>query len=119
MKTGHWLGTIVLGVAFLVAGCKDAATDKSETPEKPGERVEKLIKANFAKMSDEDRPLAEAQKYCAVETDSKLGGMGMPIKVILNGEAVFICCKGCKKMAEKDPDKTLANVKELKAKSGS
>ena len=107
-----------MGIAFVIAGCKDAANDKSTAPEKP-QGVEAQIKANFAKLSDEDRPLAEAQKYCAVETDSKLGGMGTPIKVMLNGEAVFICCKSCEKMAKKDPEKTLANVKELKAKSGS
>ena len=103
-----------------IAGCKDGVSDKGKSPEKPGEPpgAEAQIKANFAKMSDEDRPLAEAQKFCAVEPENKLGSMGMPLKVMLKDQAVFVCCKRCIKMAQADPDKTLTTVKDLKAKSG-
>jgi hypothetical protein len=85
--------------------------------DKDKQEAEKEIKANLAKLSPEDRKLAEAQKYCAVENDDRLGEMGVPIKIMLKDQPVFLCCKGCKKEAEKDPDKTLAKVKELKAKA--
>src|SRR5438105_2693824 len=52
------------------------------------------VKANLAKLSPEDRKLAEKQRYCAVEGDeSRLGAMGPPVKVMVKGKPVFICCK--------------------------
>lgn len=72
-------------------------------------------KVNLAKLSDIDRTLAEAQGYCAV-TSEPLGSMGPPIKVIVNDQPVFVCCKGCEKEAKSHPDRTLPKVAELKAK---
>jgi hypothetical protein len=74
------------------------------------------IKAALAKLGDEDRKLALAQGYCAIEDDHRLGTMGTPVKVIVEGKPVFICCKGCKKDVEKEPKKALAKVDELKKK---
>jgi hypothetical protein len=75
------------------------------------------IKENLAKLSPEDRALAEKQKYCAIQTKSRLGSMDVPVKIMVKGEPVFICCEGCEKAALKDPDKTLQTVKELKEKA--
>jgi uncharacterized protein (TIGR03000 family) len=75
------------------------------------------IAANLAKLSPEDRKLAEAQKFCVIEEDNLLGAMGVPVKITLKGQPVFLCCKGCVDKAQEEPDKTLAKVKELKAKS--
>jgi uncharacterized protein (TIGR03000 family) len=75
------------------------------------------VKVNLAKLSPEDRKLAEAQKYCVVENDTLLGAVGVPIKVMVKDKPVFICCKVCEKETLADPDKTLAKVKELKAKN--
>jgi multidrug efflux pump subunit AcrA (membrane-fusion protein) len=74
------------------------------------------IKENLAKLSPEDRALAVDQKFCAIQNDTLLGEMGVPVKVMLEGQPVFLCCKGCKKEAEADPAKTLAKAKELRAK---
>jgi uncharacterized protein (TIGR03000 family) len=74
------------------------------------------IAANLGKLGPEDRKLAEAQRYCA-EEDSPLGAMGVPVKIMLKGEPVFVCCKGCVEKAQEDPDKTLARVRELKTKN--
>jgi hypothetical protein len=68
----------------------------------------------------DDKKLADTQAYCPVMTDTKLGEMGPPVKVIVKGadgreEPVFVCCKGCKRKALADPDKTLAAVAALKA----
>jgi uncharacterized protein (TIGR03000 family) len=75
------------------------------------------IAANLAELSPEDRKLAEAQKMCP-EEEEPLGAMGVPIKILLKGQPVFLCCKGCIAQARKDPDKTLAKVKTYKEKAG-
>ncbi len=74
-------------------------------------------KANLAKLPPEDRKLAEAQKFCVVESETLLGAVGVPVKVMVKGQPVFLCCKACLKQATADSDKTLAKVKELKAKA--
>jgi uncharacterized protein (TIGR03000 family) len=78
--------------------------------------VQAEIKANLDKLAPEDRKLAEAQGFCAVQENNPLGSMGVPAKVTLKGQTVFLCCPGCREKAERDPDATLARVKELKAK---
>ncbi len=97
-----------------------AAADKDKKDDKKNDAAddEKEIKENLSKLSPEDRKIAEAQKYCPIEDDNRLGGeMGVPYKITLKGQTVFLCCKSCVKEANKDPDKTLAKVKELKAKA--
>ena len=101
-----------LPIAFciaLLAGCND--TKSSTVPAKAGNEV----KSNLAKLSAEDRALAEKQKVCP-ETGEPLGSMGVPIKVMVKDQPVFICCKACEKSVQKDPDATLKKIEELKAK---
>ena len=74
------------------------------------------IKEARAGLSPEDRRLVEAQDFCVVMPDKRLGVMGTPIKVMVKDQPVFLCCKGCRRKALADPDKTLAKVEELKAK---
>jgi len=73
------------------------------------------ITAALAELSDDDRSVALSQKFCAVMTDSPLGSMGTPIKIDVNGKPVFLCCKGCKAKALRDPEETLAAVAKLKS----
>lgn len=112
---------------LLVAGCKEsspgkpqaAATDR-QRPGDPGPELsqeERTIAAALSTLSPEDRKLAEAQRFCAVEDDKRLGAMGKPAKIMVKGEPVFLCCKHCIEDAEKDPDNTLAKVKDLKRKT--
>jgi hypothetical protein len=75
------------------------------------------VAAERAKLDPPDLALVEAQEWCVVSTDERLGSMGPPIKLDIKGQPVFICCKGCKRKAEADPDGTLARVEELKAKA--
>lgn len=75
------------------------------------------IAANLAKLSPADRKLAEAQKVCVIERDTSLGSMGVPVKIVLAGQPVFLCCKGCVEIAQENPDKTLATLEDLKAKN--
>jgi hypothetical protein len=78
---------------------------------------EKKIEAARAKLSAEDRALVDAQDYCPIMPKQKLGSMGVPFKLTVKGQPVFVCCKGCKGTAEDDPDATLQAVEELKAKN--
>jgi hypothetical protein len=76
------------------------------------------VQAALAKLSAEDRRLAQEQGYCAVQTHTRLGAMGVPYLVEMRGHKVFLCCKGCKDDALASPDQTLAEVEKLKARAG-
>lgn len=75
------------------------------------------VPAALAKLPPADRKLAEQQRFCAVHSENQLGAMGVPIKVMVKGQPVFLCCEGCAEKAQANPDETLARVKELKAKN--
>lgn len=77
-------------------------------------------KASTAGAVPDDATLIASQGYCPVMTDTKLGEMGDPIKVMVTGkdgveQPVFVCCKGCKRKVLADPDRMLATVAGLKA----
>jgi hypothetical protein len=72
------------------------------------------IKAALAKLSPADRKAAELQKECPINEGSLLGSMGVPIKLSLQGESVFVCCKACQEEALADPRGTLEKVKHLR-----
>jgi hypothetical protein len=95
---------------------KEAGVGDAVKPSTPNDE-EAEIKAAMAKLPDADRKLAEAQKICPVLKDSPLGGMGIPIKVTIQDQPVFLCCEGCQKGALANPKKTLDEVAKLKAKN--
>lgn len=71
------------------------------------------IRAQMEKLSPEDRKLAEAQVFCAIDQDSPLGTMGPILKVNVKGQPVFLCCKGCETEAKTHPDETLLQFQQL------
>jgi hypothetical protein len=91
----------------------NTSTIRSTSPEDPDEKVE----GSLAKLSAEDRSLAKSQEFCAVLADSRLGSMGVPVKVMLKGQAVFVCCPGCEKGAVENADEVLKKVAELRKQS--
>jgi Cu(I)/Ag(I) efflux system membrane fusion protein len=92
---------------------KGAATAKSAgAAEKSGE-LSKAQLANIAKLPPEDQELARAQRLCPV-TDEPLGSMGVPVKVVVEGEPVFLCCKGCERDVRENPTEILAKVRKLR-----
>lgn len=112
---------LVLGFATLVfgattIGCQKAAPPAAEHGHGPHEHDDTAIEASLAKLSPVDRKAAEEQGYCANEPESKLGSMGVPLKIAVKGRDVFVCCKDCMKHVLEDPDKTLAVVDGLRAK---
>lgn len=114
--------------------CKDCETKALGDPGKTLTRIAKLkhevveakdraakdheagIKAALAKLSPQDRRLAESQVFCPVVKDSRLGSMGIPLKLSIKGEPVFLCCPACEKSALANADRTLASVKEFTTK---
>ena len=54
------------------------------------------------------------QKTCPVMGDV-LGEMGEPIPVLVKGQTVYVCCKGCVGKVQRDPDKYLAIVNAERA----
>jgi membrane fusion protein, copper/silver efflux system len=96
--------------------------DMPETPPPPAAADdavdEEAIQGALDELAPEDRKLAEAQRYCAVLDGSRLGSMGSPIKLFIDGQPVFICCEGCREKAIADPQATLERAKHLAAGHG-
>jgi len=120
------LGAMGTPIKIMVEGkpvflcCADCKTVALEDPKATLAKVEKLKKVNVAlsKLAPDDRQIAETQRYCAIQNKSVLGSMGTPLKVILEGKPVFLCCGGCKKSALANPKAALATVEKLKAAHG-
>lgn len=117
-------GVIVLPVAVLFVGCGKASTPSGAVKptaigENPVDTVQnesggggehsKAIAAALAKLSPEDRTLAEKQKTCPVSGE-QLGLMGTPVKLDVKNQAVFICCDGCREKLLANPDEYLAKL---------
>jgi hypothetical protein len=81
-------------------------------PSAAGPTAEEL--AALDQLSSEDRELALAQKVCPV-TGAKLGSMGKPYKTTIGERVVFLCCKGCERAVQKDPEGILEALGEAPA----
>lgn len=124
-EMGPPIKTTLDGHAVMLC-CKGCAKAAEKSPQETLNALAKIqdkvaaaaeVEANLAALSAEDRHAAVAQGFCPVMTDSALGSMGPPVKVDVNGETVFVCCKGCGKKAQANPDKTLKTVAELQEKA--
>jgi hypothetical protein len=87
------------------------STVRASTPDDP----EAKIAAGLARLAPADRKLAEQQRTCPILAGSRLGSMGQPVKLLLSGETVFLCCRGCEPSAKANPQATAAKAKQLRA----
>jgi len=78
-------------------------------------KEEANVRMALAKLSAPDRRLAEAQRFCAVQSANRLGSMGPPVKIMIQDQTVFLCCAGCRQEAIDHPQQTLATVANLKS----
>ncbi|HYW81465.1 MAG TPA: heavy metal-binding domain-containing protein [Thermoguttaceae bacterium] len=78
----------------------------------PGTAMTNKIAVSSATSADQ-AAIAQ-QRVCAV-SGSRLGGMGTPVKVTMNGQSLFLCCKGCVGKVEKDPAGYVAKAAQLRA----
>lgn len=97
-------------LCLLFAGCSDSSSPKDKAKEDS-------ILAERAKLAPDDQALVKAQEWCVISTKQRLGSMGAPVKLTLNDQTVFLCCKSCAAKAQANPEKTLATLKELQEKA--
>lgn len=116
MSRYRFAAATALLAAVALTGC-NADNGKPQAAAPTGQAKLDDVTAERAKLDPADLALVEAQEWCVVNSDERLGSMGPPLKLDIKGQPVFVCCKGCKKKAEADPDKTLTKVEELKAKA--
>jgi hypothetical protein len=72
--------------------------------------MEKMTE-QLASFSAEDREAVIQQHFCPVG-GGMLGSMGAPEKVDVDGQAVWICCDGCKDKLLADPETYLAKLQK-------
>ncbi len=87
-------------------------------PESPPKRQEPTAEhlQRVGELPEPDRQLALRQKWCPV-TGNPLGSMGVPVKITLRGQPVFLCCRGCAGKAKREPDETLKKIGLLVAEA--
>lgn len=111
--------TVVVATTVVLTGCNknEPQAETSAHQTKHTSHPTDEVAAERAKLDPAERALVEAQEWCVISTDERLGSMGPPLKLDIQGQPVFVCCKGCKSKAEANPEKMLAKVQELKAKA--
>jgi hypothetical protein len=124
IQTKNRLGSMGTPVKITVKGqpvflcCSMCVSKAQASPDKTLASVadlkqETTIQVNLDKLKPEDRKLAAAQKFCAVETKNRLGSMGTPVRITIKDKPVFLCCDDCVAKAQASPEKTLAAVASL------
>jgi hypothetical protein len=122
MNAMRYFGFLFLGLVALIGCTKSTESPKGEPNQVPAKAAkeqneeETKIQVALAKLSDADRPLALAQKFCPIQK-TRLGTMGKPDRIELNCRPVFLCCSGCEDDARADPKKTLDQVEQFKKAS--
>lgn len=109
MKTLPLLIVLLPVLLVAIAGCQNTPTPVAVASDPDAE-----VKVMLATLGADDQLRAEQQKYCPVMPDTRLGEMGPPQKVLLNGETMFLCCKNCVKIAQDDPARAVAQMRELR-----
>jgi hypothetical protein len=123
MKTAFGGWQVVSLTVVLLMGCKDARSGRGFPAgrEMSPEQVEKMeedeVRTNLAELNADDRTLAEQQRFCVIEGDRLLGSVGPPVKVMVRGRPVFVCCEGCVPSVESEPEKALTRGQELRSKA--
>ena len=109
MMIALFIGMIGLtGLVLAGAGCGDGRDHNTAA-----------MKAPAAKASD--TPLADPNlkpyplKTCVV-SEEELGKMGEPFRLVYKGQEIKLCCKGCEKDFNKEPEKFLKKIAEAAGK---
>jgi hypothetical protein len=119
MKTVRFYFTAAVAMGLIVStmAASSLADDKhghdDDKHDHGAMKSEKKIAEALKSLPGTEAKQAAAQRFCPLMERHRLGAMGAPLKVTLNGQSVFVCCKGCVKDAQKAPKETLAKVKKL------
>jgi YHS domain-containing protein len=75
------------------------------------------VQVIVAALTRDDRPGIARQRVCPV-TGTQLGSHGTPVKVLIDGRPVYLCCKGCLGRVKKTPEVYLHQVSPALAAAG-
>ncbi len=109
--------TLLLAGLFMVSlGLSGCNTDTAVQPQQVDQTSEAQPAipdemSGIAKLPVADQKAALEQEICPV-SEEKLGSMGVPIKVAVDGQEVFVCCEGCVDMVKENPGEHLAKLKK-------
>jgi len=110
-----WISLVALAAVavFVLIGCSSqrAANPAAELDGPPAQTSSgESMPEGLAKLTEAERVAALKQAVCPV-TGEKLGSMGKPPMITVDGQKVFLCCAGCEEKLRRDPEKFLAKVK--------
>lgn len=101
---------VIAGVAFVTflatTGCCSSRSCCSRYGQNPVDTAAPVVAAPNAA---ENAAPQMVHKKCPV-TDDDIGSMGTPIAVQVKDETVYVCCQGCVKKLQQNPDFYLAKV---------
>jgi Cu(I)/Ag(I) efflux system membrane fusion protein len=104
-------GNFLIDSQMQLAGNPSLIDPGRAAPKKPGEELTPEMEEAIAELAPEDQDLARKQRVCVV-ADMALGSMGVPVRVELEGQVVFLCCEGCRGALMKNPQKFLEKLKQ-------
>ncbi len=86
------------------SSAKDAAVVNFSISRLTAEELEVI-----GELTANDQKLAKEQVLCPV-TKEPLGSMGVPLKIVVKNQPIFVCCKACARTVQKDTDAMLKLV---------
>ena len=90
-----------------VAALTDADRNTKLSPRAPRRPTKPRVVVADATAAD--AAAIRAQGTCPV-MNTRLGGHGQPIKLLVDGKPLFVCCKGCIQQVKKNPQHYLAKL---------
>ena len=109
----HLRLTLALAMIAIASALGTNSVFAHDDHEHDATKAEKKISEALAPLSPADRKLAEAQRFCPMMEYSRLGAMGTPVKLVIDGKPVFVCCKGCVDDAKEHGAATLKMAQKL------
>lgn len=88
---------------------------KAAEPTKMIPGFDPIMLAAIRMLPEDEQPAALEQVICPV-TKFKLGSMGVPPKVRVDGKDIFLCCEGCRDGLLEDPQSYVDLLDTMKAK---
>lgn len=113
MSSRFLMVALVSGVSLLTACATESAPPDTaaDTTAEWQVGLDPEIAEALSELPEEDRQAALKQGVCPV-TQKPLGSMGPPMKIVVEGQEVFLCCEGCESMIRSSPEKYLPSTDE-------
>ncbi|MBL8892102.1 MAG: efflux RND transporter periplasmic adaptor subunit [Planctomycetaceae bacterium] len=102
-------GNFLIDSQMQLAGNPSLIDPGKAKPKKLGDELTPEMETAIAALTPDDQVLAKKQRICAV-ADQPLGSMGVPVRVEIEGQVVFLCCEGCRSGLLKSPEKYLSKL---------